>query len=228
MLITIFGKRGSGKTTMIRGNLDNFPGPIVVMDALGNFTPESTDNPHFQRLAENYRQTEDISEMIEMIEEYFEAKTPEELEEKKVIVVRYGNMNEILDYACAVLWHAKRGGTLVLDEIDMFSEAEAPCFAEVVRYGRNRDIHVITGCRRPAEISKNITAGADRVFVLKTTEPRDIEYYEKTLLHEDAVKLMNLPRYHGLYLDHFNEKKGLFRFDENGQIELLSEENLTD
>lgn len=211
MLITIFGRRGSGKTHLIRKNLEKFPGPVAVVDILGNFIDED-------EMPEGFQHTDSISEFVEWLDRYSNSEDQEN--QNKIFVLTPDDPNEGLDFACAALWEIQQG-TLVLDEVDGFRIAEVPYFDKVIRYGRNRDIHLVTGCRRPAEISKNITAGADRVFIYRTTEPRDIEYYKSTVLDLDAEKLMTMPKYHGLFADHQREIAGTFRVDEDGNVIIL-------
>ena len=215
LLINIFGKRGSGKTTLIRENLNSFPGPVAVVDILGNFDIKD-ENEQSETYGEPiYPVTGQTSEFIEWLEEWH--KNPDE--QNKVFVLMPGNPDVALDYVSASLWELK-GGTLVLDEADGFSIANAPCFDSLVRYGRNRGIHLITGCRRPAELSRNITAGANRILVLRTQEPRDIEYFEKTLLGDRASSLASIPEFNGLLLDYDKNQISQFEFNQEGEISI--------
>lgn len=211
-LICIFGKRGSGKTTLIKGNLNNFPGPVVCLDILGNFNDES------------YIQLTSISETINNIKYYKENKDDPEI--NKIIVLKPSDPNLAVEYISSALWNAECG-TLVIDEADAFSMSEAPCFDQLVRYGRNKGINIVTGCRRPAEISRNITAGANKIFIFQTQEPRDVDYFESTVLGKDAEKLMNLLQFHGLWLDYDERTTGEFKIDLSGEILKLNEKPLT-
>lgn len=213
MLICFFGMRGSGKTTAIKGNLENFRGPVVNLDLLGNYPdPE-------------YIQTSSISEMIRNISYYLKQENKSELQ--KIIVLKTQTPDEAIDFASAALWEAG-GGTLVIDEADGFNDTNAPCFDQLVRYGRNRNVDLITGCRRPYEISRNITAGANKIYIFRTNEPRDIEYFKSTVLGEKAEKLRSLPKYHGIYVDYDNEVTGIFKTDENGVIYRLSSDKISE
>lgn len=219
MLINIFGKRGSGKTTLIRENLDSFPGPVAVVDILGNFDLRDSEGENL------YPVTGSISEFIDWIQDFSGLSEEEKAQENKVFVLTPSDPDAALDYVSAALWELK-GGTLVLDEVDAFSISQAPCFDWLVRYGRNRSIHMVTGCRRPAELSRNITAGANRLFVLRTQEPRDIEYFEKTLLGERAQILDQLPMFNGLLIDYDKSTVSKFSFDEFGEISISETEPL--
>lgn len=210
-LVNVFGKRGSGKTTLIRGQLESFPPPIVVLDILGNFNePE-------------YIQTDSIAECIRNIDYYVKHHKHEDLQ--KVIVLKPSDPNLAIDYVSAALWESW-GGTLVIDEADAFSMTESPCFDQLIRYGRNRYVNVVTGCRRPYEIPRAITSGADLLLIFQTQEPRDVEYFDKTLLGERAEQLMSLQAFHGIYIDYDDMTTGLFNIDLKGKIFKLTSESL--
>ena len=53
-----------------------------------------------------------------------------------------------------------------------------------------------------------------------------MEYFEKTLIGERAQKLMNLPQFHGIYVDYDEKTIGEFRIDLDGQIYILSTDRL--
>lgn len=208
MIICFFGKRGSGKTTAIRGQLNNCKPPVVILDVLGNF-----DQATLEKNGVQATQTESISDCLLKIAEYVKTKKPE----YKILVLKTASPNDAANYISAALWEA-HGGTMVLDEIDSISMAEAECFDQLIRYGRNRGVDVITGCRRPAEMSRNITAAAGQVFCFRTNEPRDLDYFQATAFGDRSSQLMELPNYSGLFVDHDHQECGEFEIDEAGNI----------
>lgn len=203
MLITIFGKRGSGKTTIIRGNLDSMPGPVVVLDVLGNFENSGIV-------------TNKTSEIISLIQDY--KKDPRDKE--KIFVLRCQDPDLAIEYISASLYESG-GGTLVLDEVDAITYVKGSCFDQLIRYGRNKGVHIVTGCRRPAELSRNITAGANKIYVFQTQEPRDIDYFKSTVLGEKAKNLNILPQFSGILVDYDNNEFCNFKIDKNGQISII-------
>lgn len=211
MLINFFGKRGSGKTTVIRGTIKYCRPPVVIIDILGNFDEFTMNKAGIGSI-----QVDKISDAINFLEKYSKKEV-----ETKVVVLKTSDPDLAVDFMSAALWE-NHGGTLVLDEVDGFSFANAPCFDQLVRYGRNRDVDLITGCRRPAEVSRNITAGANKIFVFQTQEPRDIDYFQSTVLGQEAEKLINIPKFHGLYTDYDSNQNGSFKIDVDGNIYLLS------
>jgi len=213
MVICFFGRRGSGKTTVIKGQIQDLKPPIVIIDYLGNFD----ENPDFIT-------TDKISECILKIREVY----PKCSKSKKfVIVLKTWDYNLAADYISAALWECG-GGTLVLDEVDGIDMHDAPCFEQLIRYGRNAGpndgVHIITGCRRPAELSKNITAAANKFYCFQTHEPRDMDYFGE-LFGDRAWELLKMEPHTGLFLDYDRNLIGRFRVDETGAIFHTEEEN---
>lgn len=203
MVINFFGRRGSGKTTVIKGQLQDFKSPIVIIDYLGNFK-----NPEFI-------QTTKISDCL------FEISKSLEIKDKKVIInLQTHDYNLAADYVAAALWEAQ-GGTMVLDEVDGIDMPDSPCFEQIIRYGRNagpkNGVHIITGCRRPAELSKNITAAANKFYCFQTHEPRDIDYFQD-LFGDRAWDLLKMEPHTGLFLDYDKNEGGRFSVDNQGFI----------
>lgn len=217
MLVCVFGKRGAGKTTVIRGSLAMCQGPVVVADILGNY--QNKKNEKGELIPPIFKECENVSSGIDAINEWI--LNPKE--ETKIIVVKAMDPNTTVDFLSAALWEAKRG-TLVLDEADAFSLDQAPLFDWLVRYGRNRNVDLLTGCRRPAEISRNITAGANRLYMFRTQEPRDIEYFRQ-VFGDRAFELMEVEPYSGLYIDYDSQTIGRFKIDEKGKVFILSTES---
>lgn len=204
MLINIFGARGSGKTTLIGGQLENLPAPVVVLDLLGNFA------------GRGYIESNDLVQGLEIAEKIKRGE-----EKNRVLVFQAQNPTIAVEYFSAMLWELG-GGTLVLDEVDGFSIHESQCYDNLIRYGRNRNVWVVTGCRRPAEVSRHITAGANIIYAFRTAEPRDIDYFESTLFGRDALRLRSIPSYHGLFLNYKKMVTGVFSIDPKGQLSVQS------
>jgi hypothetical protein len=206
-VVCFFGKRGSGKTTTIRGQLKDCRPPIIIIDILGNFQ------------SEEYFQCSRISDAISELQRQLK-------EQKfKIISLKTADPDLAVDFCSAALWEAN-GGTLILDEVDSISIAESQCFDQLIRYGRNKNVSILTGCRRPAEISRNITAGANSIYALKTTEPRDIEYYSSTVFGEKSYDLMRLPDFNGIFIDYDLGIQGFFKIDIQGNIFILKFDRL--
>ena len=74
-------------------------------------------------------------------------------------------------------------GTLVIaDEIDLVAPPPgyaAPWVRHVTHYGRHSGVSMIGCSRRPANIHRDISALATRVYLGRMTEPRDVDYCVK-------------------------------------------------
>jgi hypothetical protein len=212
MVINFFGRRGSGKTTTIRGNLPDFKPPVIVIDILGNFhNIQST-------------QTQTLKDTISEIEKYYEKTKDNPYSEHKVIVLHARNMNLCVDFISAALWEIG-GGTLVCDEVDEIQASEAKCFEDAIRYGRNagnyNGIHIITGCRRPAELGplgRNLTASANKFYCFGTHDSRDADFFAGAGFGDRALELLTVPPFSGLFLDYDKQIIGRFHIDRQGHI----------
>lgn len=209
MVINFFGRRGSGKTTAIRGQLQDCRAPVIIIDILGNYAD-----------LENCYHTHDLGDLIHALKQNHSRQN-----EFMFFCLKSHSPTLAANYLSAVIWELN-GGTLVLDEVDSIQVKEGSCFDKYIRYGRNHHGDLITGCRRPAELDKNITAAGNKFYCFNTHEPRDIEYFQNALFGERATMLLNLPPYHGLFLDYDSHIWGEFHIDINGNIFHLSENHL--
>lgn len=203
MVINFFGRRGSGKTTAIKGQLKDCRAPVIIVDILGNF-----NNPEFV-------QTSDLRQCILEVKK-FHLNEKENKPSNKIINLKTSQASTAADYLSAAIWEIN-GGTLILDEVDAIRMTEGSCFDEYIRYGRNHNGDLLTGCRRPAELDRNITAAANKFYCFQTHEWRDIEYFSQ-VFGDNAEQLLNLPQYSGLYLDYDKHEQGKFKIDINGNI----------
>lgn len=214
MVVNFFGKRGTGKTTAIRGQVRFCKAPVFVLDVLGNF-----DEPHMSAVSPpvDVLVVSSSAEALSYIADH-------EARDWKPVVVRTSDPTADAEYLVTATMHTQ-GGTLVIDEIDSIDRTKARCFDQFVRYGRNWGGDLLTGCRRPAEIPRNLTAAADKFYCYGTHEPRDVEYFWE-LFGEEAQRLTQLPKYHGLFLDYHNGLRGEFCVDPGGQLFHTREERL--
>ena len=94
---------------------------------------------------------------------------------------------------------AARDCVLVLDELAYWC---TPDFTPgplrlIASYGRHRGVSLLGTSRRPAEISRHLSAMADVIVAYRTTEPRDVAYL-RTVMGSDANRLPTLARYQPL------------------------------
>lgn len=82
---------------------------------------------------------------------------------------------------CALAWvlAGRRAElTVFLEEADLIASPgqEPPIFRRLIAQGRHRGIAVVACSRRPAEVSRFLTANAHELYLFRTGEPRDVAY----------------------------------------------------
>lgn len=86
--------------------------------------------------------------------------------------------------------------TVVMDEIDQVSDRRTlPQVESLLRHGRNWGISFIGTGRRPAEVSRNITANLTDLWVFRFQEPRDLQYLKDFAGVQAAEACQRLPQY---------------------------------
>lgn len=88
---------------------------------------------------------------------------------------------------------------IVWEEVDNFiGPGKLPPWAfRLVNEGRHRGVRIIATARRPARVSRDLTANASRLIVFRTTEPVDLKYLREYVGAEAEV-LPGLPDHHAL------------------------------
>lgn len=87
--------------------------------------------------------------------------------------------------------------TLVAEELDIFAQPQRMtlAFQQLIKRGRHKDIRFVGITQRPFGIDRTITSQADRIFVFKTDEPRDVKYLCELLGEEIRAELEALEPY---------------------------------
>jgi hypothetical protein len=178
---------------------------VLIIDVLGNY-----NNPEF-------RQYSDLRKLILDIKEFHLKEKNREIIPQKIFNLKTSDPTVAAEYLSAVVWEIN-GGTIILDEIDSVRMTDGSCFDEYIRYGRNHNGDLITGCRRPAELDRNITAAANKFYCFQTHEWRDIEYFSSQVFGERAEELQTMEPYTGLFLDYDARLVGKFKIDIKGRI----------
>lgn len=172
MIISVFGKKGTGKTTyagkLIAGRdkskhcviidlFDQFPlYPLIDIDSFYHYAMTSfPSNP--VRLA--------IFDLVD-----------------------FGNVSKVIG--------VRRDILLVVDEIDFFDSATKQVldFKRLIHYSRHYRVDLITTSRRPANVSRDLTSQTDEFIIFSMTERRDLEYFRN--LSEDLPdRIKGLKKY---------------------------------
>jgi hypothetical protein len=142
-IIAVFGHRGSGKSTWIAENIEDWK-PFVLVDPLYD--------PKFQAL--NLYKVKSVEEAIEV----FRDSDPQRV---------YISPNlETFDFFCGLVL-ARRGMTLVVDEVDHYSNSYylSPYFKKLIKYGRHRETNLVVASRRPKEMNPLLRSQANKFIV---------------------------------------------------------------
>ena len=142
--IVVCGKRGSGKTTLMKYLIEKLPNiKFEIFDLLGNFKDMSSQKNVIDYHIISAGSQEDVNsgESIDDI------------------------MNGILD---------RGDTQVVIDEADRYSYRQKGGFANLIDVGRNFNCGYMAATRRPANISKDYLANATYIFAFRTILPQDI------------------------------------------------------
>lgn len=178
LIVTMLGKKGSGKTTLVKAMLDEFPRVLIVdtnreyadsVDVTFSELPEALD--YLKNVA---RQPAD--------QPFSAAYVPEDIPDDALDFLRVA--------------YTLENFVLVLDEAHMYCRASVipQPIMMLVRLGRHRAISQIYVSQRPSTIPRDMTAQSDLIVSFQQHEGRDIDYMTR-LFGRDADSLKRLKPY---------------------------------
>lgn len=173
-IILIFGKRGSGKSYLVKKKLIAGAPRLVIYDTLGEYT-DGVIFEDLEKLNMFWRQT--YRRPFRII---YRPLNPEaEIEQIAELVFALGDL------------------TFVVEEIDCYCSAHqiAENFAHIIQRGRHKNITLIGVTQRPYGIHRLLTSQAKQIYVFNTNEPRDRDYLRELLGQEIDAKLDGLQQY---------------------------------
>ena len=186
MISVVLGRRGCGKTTLIRGYVASKP-RLLIFDTLAEYGSSG-------------RTFSTIEPMISFVEsrQYLQFRAVYQPIDSRDLEEAFSDFMRL----CWIVGDC----TIVIDEIDQVSSAVSvsPELARNLRYGRHRKLFVIAASRRAAEVPRLITSQADELISFNQTEPRDVKYIEDYAGKTFAAKTTMLPRYHALIYRSFD------------------------
>ena len=163
-VVAVFGRKGSGKSYWLKQQVDQRRGLVVVWDSVSDFAGPTAERPI--RAATVFRDVRDL------LTAGAERRLP------RVCVVQAPRPQ--FPVFCA--WTARVGRLLVVvDEVNLYCKPgwAPPELLELLRIGRHAQVDLFVAARRPAEISRDITAQADEVRSFRTCEPVDLEWFRR-------------------------------------------------
>lgn len=175
----IFGKRGSGKTTLIKSQLSKI-GRLMIYDVCGEYEEDTV------QFVEG-----EFIKFVDYVEEqgqgFFHASF-------------VPNVPQVwIPYFLKTAWMAKNL-TLILDEVDQYSSPTSVPneLQRNINLGRHQGLDIIASSRRPASVPRLLTSQASKLIAFQTNEPRDLAYIEEYCGKDFAEAVRTLPTYHFL------------------------------
>lgn len=194
-IITIFGMRGSGKSTLGKNIAFQYP-RLVVIDRLREWQDSDT-------VAGRDLITDNFREAIDFLVNKLGQK------EWRLIFqfdVEQGNesQNDTLDAILRTLY--KRGSIsgenvcLLIEEVHFFASTHSitQWISECIFTGRHANLSIIASSQRPATVAKALVSQSAHVFIGQLYEKRDIDYFYDTI-GEAAEKIPSLEKFSFLH-----------------------------
>lgn len=171
-IITILGKKGSGKTHLAKNIIALCPLPVFIIDSL-----------------HEYSQGVIYNNIKDLIYDYVN-----KLNKSNVYILRPVSDIDI-DTMFKCVYKINNTLTLVCEEADMYCNPYKidEYFSNIIKYGRHYNHNIIAISRRPAEINRLLTSQSDCIITFRQTEARDLQYLKQ--ITQDADKAVNLDKY---------------------------------
>lgn len=174
-IITVLGKKGHGKTTLIKNRLiPRYDKPIFILDSNGEYSQGLIfrDSKDFH-LYLIQGKTNPCGVYI------LRPKYPEDSENFFKIAYAIGNL------------------TLIIDEVDKYCSPHyiSPEFRAIINYGRHSAINVIAAARRAARVNSDLLSQSDYLVSFRQTGKNDLDAFRKIYDGIDGVITLNRYKY---------------------------------
>jgi hypothetical protein len=174
--MVVVGRKGSGKSTLVRKVADLYP-RVFVIDTMAEYGDRRRSSWH---IANGFKAC------VEVIRDAHEQK-------RFRIALRTDTTNEALDLMALI--YTVPDSMLIVEETAFYcSPSHLPDEMQaLVRLGRHQRISQVYVTQRPAAIHRDLTAAADLVVAFRTHENRDVKYFRD--LVDDGERVKELPLY---------------------------------
>ena len=174
-VIFVAGRKGSGKSTLVREISHEFP-RVVALDSLGEYD------------------TRERFQVLDGPQEIAEGMLRVEGAQTFRVSLRADDTETLL--RALDLVYEMPGVLVIVEETSLYCSPShlPPEISRLVRYGRHRDISQVYVARRPSEIHRDLTAQADVIVSFVQHEQRDVAYL-RAVAGPEAEAVQRLPRF---------------------------------
>lgn len=170
MIVTIFGKKGSGKSVLSKQFMLETGGRVVFLSPVENISLRHIETWDFIK-----------------IPDLMSGLRPGE-----ILVVRRADTEALDLIACQSIIDGN-GFTIIIDEMDRYSGSNE--FLDMIHYSRHFNINIIANTRRYTDVPRLLTSQSDLLCVFATNEPRDLEYLRMFTSKDFSEATKTLPQY---------------------------------
>jgi len=174
-IYVIAGKRGLGKTTLLKSLLENYESSnIIVFDYLSEYD------------IENFNIAFGLNEINQNIlnkkDKYVKLIFRPNKEDNLTIEKSFDKICEIVLLSNNTIF--------IIEECDNFCSPYylSEPFRQIIEYGRHQNISIIATTRRLGNLNRSLTAQANKLFTFRQTEKRDLEALNFLGLNINQVK----------------------------------------
>jgi len=175
-ILCLFGKKGSGKSTLSKEIAREWP-RVIVLDTMSEYTE-----------ADKYETAQGFRDITELLQ----AKCDER--RYKLSLQEFDIMEGLT--ILELCWEIP-DTFIIIEEAGLYSSpSQLPMpVANLVLRGRHKAISTLWTSQRPASLNRAITSQADVIIAFRQHEERDVHYL-KSVLGDKAEELRDLPDYH--------------------------------
>lgn len=173
MIVTIFGKKGSGKSVLSKEYLVTMGGRVVFLSPVEDLPYRYTEVWEFEAIGDRMSA----------------------LKKGEILVVRRADSMALDLIACQALIDGE-GFTIVIDEMDRYSDSQE--YLDMIHYARHFNINIVANTRRYTDVPRLLTSQSDTLCVFATQEPRDLDYLRQFTSKEFTERIPTIPEYHFL------------------------------
>jgi hypothetical protein len=163
VVMVVLGRKGSGKSTLVDEVVAEHP-RVIIIDSLAEYPKRTT---------RGWKTAQGKQECLDLMLAHAGKRSYR-------LALRTLDVEENLQLMEMAYEYPR--GLLVVEETSLYAKSNylPHAIAQLVRYGRHREIDQIYVARRPSELARDLTAQADLIVTFEQREPRDIKYLRDT------------------------------------------------